>query len=158
MPTMDCRMTGPGWARCVVRWDGTAIVVTASCLWDALGDLLRAVASIADGAGTARAAFCDEPGESRWVFVRQGHGHDAEVRTRILGFARERSTLPDERGREILIMQGPLLELVLAARAMARAALEDGGEAGYPAAGTNHPFPMRECRRLNDILAPHHHD
>ena len=71
---------------------------TASYLSDALGDLIRAVRALLEGAEDARASWEEEPGEYRWVFHRNG----SEVRMRLLAFPDVYDDAPDEDGQALL--------------------------------------------------------
>lgn len=48
--------------------DARSVTLTASCLSNALGDLLDAVERLLSGATEVRCSWSQEPGESRWVF------------------------------------------------------------------------------------------
>ena len=77
------RLTGTGWSEARIADDLSWAALTASYLSDALGDLLEAVGTILEGAAEACVSWQEEPGEYRWIFVREGD----LVHLRILGFA-----------------------------------------------------------------------
>jgi hypothetical protein len=64
------RVVSSGWSETRVVDDKNHAVLVASYLSDALGDLIEAVAVIAEGATAARCSYEDEPGEYRWIFER----------------------------------------------------------------------------------------
>ena len=122
---------------------------TASYLSDALGDLIRAVRALLEGAENARASWEEEPGEYRWVFQRSG----SEVRIRLLDFADVHDQAPDEDGEVLLDATCALRDLGLAVATGAQGVLDELGTAGYLARWELHPFPTDDLAALEQLVA-----
>ena len=153
MFSLRYELTGSGWSRCIIT-DGTrSFTATASYLGDALRDLLDAVAALAEGATEARAEFCEEPGEYRWVFKRLPGTDPAIVETRILLFEDLWTGHPDERGTEVFSVTLPVIDLCIATRAMAREVFKKHGTEGYLELWVNNPFPQPDLDRLDRFLS-----
>jgi hypothetical protein len=67
------KLTGPGWAECTFRVGDAEVIVTASRLSEALGDLVEGVTTAVRG-GRAAVSFAEEPGEFLWVLEPTGAG------------------------------------------------------------------------------------
>src|SRR5690349_3731380 len=80
---IDYRLTGSGWAECVVSSDGESCQLTASYLSDALRNLVLAANSVLAGFSALTFGFDDEPGEFRWVITAPRLG---EIQIEILAF------------------------------------------------------------------------
>jgi hypothetical protein len=152
----EFRLTGTGWAWGRISIGGESAEVTASCLGDALGDLLHALCALTQGASEARVSWWEEPGEYRWVFtvapldVRLGM---QDTRFRVLEFQHMPSVRRrDDEGSLVLEADCPLVELVGAVAAGARRTLEEHGAAGYEAKWNMHPFPGEDLTLLEQWL------
>ena len=76
------RITGSGWAegRLTVGTSAATAEVSYVMTEDPLGDLIRAVRALLEGAERARVWWGEEPGGYRWVLQRSG----SEVRVKLL--------------------------------------------------------------------------
>jgi hypothetical protein len=136
----EYRLTGTGWAEARIADDTSHLVLTASYLSDALGDLLEAIGLLLEGVSEARCSWEEEPGEYRWIFVRTG---DNAVQLNIL----------DQRG--VLVFSTTQL-LGVFARAIAdgaAATLGEYGEAGYLAEWVKAPFPTAHLAFIREQLS-----
>jgi hypothetical protein len=140
----DFRLVGTGWARAKVTDEANSAEVTASYLGDALGDLLMAVWTLIEGDTDARCSWWEEPGEYRWIFVRDGQ----RISLRILEFDRLWSDEPDETGRLIFQTSQPLRELAAAIAAGAKACLNAVGFKDYREKWVYNDFPVDELAAI----------
>jgi hypothetical protein len=139
---LDYRLVGVGWAEAEVSHGVAAATVTASYLADALGDLLRAVGALGDGAATVRCAWAEEPGETRWLLARE----DADVDVRIVAY--DAAGRRDEEGAEVFRARVPYADLRTAVVDAAERVLAEHGEDGYLAKWVEAPFPCAALDRL----------
>jgi hypothetical protein len=157
----EYRLTGTGWAEARIA-DGTSeAVITASYLSDALGDLIRAVRHLLEGAAETRCSWEEEPGEYRWIFLRAGN----DVRLTILEFddlwgwpaedggVAVPSPEPDERGDLQFSTTQPLAVLARAIAEGAQATLDEHGETGYLAEWIEAPFPTYDLAQIRQYLS-----
>jgi hypothetical protein len=121
------RITGTGWAAVRIGVGGSVATPTASYLSDALGDLIRAVRALLEGAKEARASWEEEPGEYRWILQREA----SQVRITLLDFRDIYDESPDEDGEVLLDATCGLSELGLAVGSAARRLLDEVGSQGY---------------------------
>ena len=156
MISFTYRVVGSGWAFCTVELDGRTHESLVSYLGDTIDELLGAIAYIAEGGSGTRISFFSEPGEDRWVFRRNGRGVDATVDLTVFYHREWRSSRPDDYGRTEFTAVVPVIELALAARAMAREVLaeyEYDRDASHRLWQQEGPFPLGEYERLNRLLA-----
>ena len=138
-------LDGSGWSQARVALGDQFVELSASYLTDALGDLLRAVQRLCEGATSERVSWALEPGEYRWLFRRDGHS----AGVRILEFGADYFDRPaDEAGREVLAGTVSLGALAKAVATGAREVLERHGESGYQEQWIEHPFPTAALRVL----------
>jgi hypothetical protein len=142
--TFDFSLVGTGWARAKVTDDASSAEVTASYLGDALGHLLVAIWTLIEGDTDARCSWWEEPGECRWIFVRDGQ----RISLRILEFDRLWSAEPDETGRLIFQTSQPLPELAAAIATGAKACLSTLGFQGYRQKWVYNDFPVDELAAI----------
>lgn len=145
--TISYRLTGIGWAECVISDSQTSCSTTASYLSDALGSLVRAAIALLTGFSALTFSFEEEPGEYRWVIRSPRYN---EIELRILDFPDVYSALPEADGRL-------LFQTVCVPETFAMAVFEAAerlrieiGEAGYAEKWVEHPFPtpcMDELKR-----------
>lgn len=139
---IDYRLSGTGWADATVSDGEASAELSASYLADALGDLLRAVVALTEGAAEARCSWAEEPGEYRWIFARRGD----DVSLRILGFLRGQRS--DAEGEEQFATTRPLRTFVTAAVAAASAVLDPARCRGVRGPVGGAPVPGRATRRV----------
>lgn len=132
----DYRLTGTGWAEASIRHGDASLLLTASYLGDALGNLLHAVEDLLAGAGSSRCAWEEEPGQYWWLFERTAD----VVRLRILWFD-DWVAEPDDSG--VLRFEGtvPLADLAMAIASGAEKVLAEYGVEGYLRRWVAAPFP-----------------
>jgi hypothetical protein len=138
----DFRLVGVGWGEGRLVVGDSSVIVVASYLSDALGDLLRALRALTEGATDANATWEDEPGEVRWVFGRDG----PSVRVQVLNVGVTRS-------RRWLDEQVPLVELIRAFAKGVRGVLSRHGVSGYEEEWARHAFPTDDLETLEDWLS-----
>lgn len=131
------RLTGTGWSEARLTIGAASTPLSASYLDDALGDLVRATAALAQADSTVRVSWAEEPGEYRWVFDRSG---DA-VSVRVLWFDSLWGPDPDEKGKVLLNATCSVKAFQRAIASGARAVLNEWGETGYRAKWVEHDFP-----------------
>jgi hypothetical protein len=131
-----------GWADGRIAIGNAAAAPTASYLSDALGDLLRAVCTLCEGADEARAAWQEEPGEYRWIFGRTGQC------VRLVLLELPDWGLPDSQGRPVLDAECELDALARAVIGAAAAIKEDIGIDGYLERWIYYPFPANDLEAL----------
>jgi hypothetical protein len=68
-----------GWSTATVSDGERSVVLTASYLFDALGDLTRAVIALLRGAEQATLTWHEEPRVAGWRFERQGDDVDVRI-------------------------------------------------------------------------------
>jgi hypothetical protein len=129
---------GTGWSHARLAFGDRSTEMIASYMTDALRDLLEAVLSLRTGATSAQVSWEEEPGEFRWLFVRDG----ADVEVRVLWFLR------DPGGEEQIAGRVALDALVSAVTSAARHVLEKHGEEGYLGQWVRHPFPTATLHAL----------
>jgi hypothetical protein len=128
----------------------SSVTPTASYLSDALGDLIRAVRALLEGAEDARASWEEEPGEYRWIFHRNG----SEVRMRLLAFPDIYDHSPDDDGQVLLDATCSLRNLGLAVAAGAQRVLDEVGLDEYQRRWIEHPYPSDDLAALDQLLRP----
>ena len=123
---MDFRfsLTGAGWATASLRADAGSLELPASHLTEALGDLVRALATLVAGRTEARCSWEQEPGG-----------------------------LADDHGRRVFETREPLAEIVRAITDGAARVLAEHGEAGYLDKWVLHALPTAELNALQTWVA-----
>jgi hypothetical protein len=140
------RLIGSGWAEARIADETSSVVITASYLTDALGDLLSALAALKCGdSDTERFSWDGEPAEHRWILRSDGD----EVVVSILWFHDIYKPQHDEAGRVVFATRQPLAEFVRAVSASAAQLLEEVGEDGYRERWVEHPFPTAALAELS---------
>ena len=115
-----------------------------------LGDLIRAVLALLEGAEEARAAWEEEPGEYRWVFQRSA----SDVRTRLLAFPDVYDDAPDEKGTLLLDATCSARDLGQAIASGAQRVLDEVGSEEYQRRWVEHPFPAADLSALAPTASP----
>ncbi|HET9134296.1 MAG TPA: hypothetical protein VFN90_08330 [Gemmatimonadales bacterium] len=144
-------LTTPGRAVVAIEANDLRVAMQATDETDALGDLVRAIAAMLEGAGEATVVLKDAPGVHEWRFERDG---DTAL-LRIHSWADRSSgqadlTLSQERSVAVACPL-PVLARELA---MVLDVLWIGhGPDGWARLSPRHPFPTAERRRLHQLLA-----
>jgi hypothetical protein len=146
--TFEFELVGTGWASAKISDDAGSAEITASYLGNALGDLLQAAWSMLDGDTGARCSWWEEPGEYRWIFVRDLQ----RVSLQILEFDGLWSDEPDENGRVIFQTSQPPQTLAVAFAAGAAACLNAWGLQGYREKWVDHDFPVDQLATIEAAL------
>jgi hypothetical protein len=146
----EFRLVGTGWADARIAIGHEFATPTASYLSDALGDLIRAVRALCEGAHEARASWDEEPGEYRWIFRRGG----STVRVRLLAFPEWRAVVdaPDADGEVLLDAECHVSDLGSAIASGARRLLDEVGADAYHEKWVEDPFPVDELTALERSL------
>ena len=147
--TIDYRLTGSGWADCIVRAGERSCKLSASYVSDALGKLVLAAMAVLAGAHSVSVGFDVEPGEYRWsVVLTDG----STVRVSILSFQDLWGNLPDADGTPLLSISCAPLEFVKSVWEAAEVVLEKHGLADYRDRW-GHDFPSQELGLLRSYIA-----
>jgi hypothetical protein len=144
----EFRLVGSGWAEATTSDGHTEVVITASYLTDALGDLLHAVWRVVEGDAEARCSWEDEPGEARWILIRE----EQSAWLRILQFSDAYPSPPDESGVVVFETRSDLKTLARGIALGASRSLDEYGEAGYRRRWVNAPFPTATLRLIQSKL------
>lgn len=147
---IDYRLTGSGWADCIVRTGGKDYEISASYLSDALGNLVLAAAAVLAGAHSISVGFDEEPGEYRWAVVRTDNG---TVTLTVLSFQELWGNRPDAEGTPLCSWTGHPVDLGRAVRDAAEAVLKAHGLAGYKERWAEHDFPSQQLELLKRYIA-----
>lgn len=142
------RLTGAGWSEASLTIGAASTPLSASCLDDALGDLVAAAVLLPDAESTIRVSWAEEPGEFRWVLDRSGD----RLAVRVLWFDSLWGPDPDEKGNVLLDATCSLVAFQRAIASGARAVLNEWGEAGYRAKWIDHDFPTATLLKLEGAL------
>ncbi|NNF55366.1 MAG: hypothetical protein HKN03_13115 [Acidimicrobiales bacterium] len=137
-------LVGAGWANAHLILDGTVTIITASNNTDALGSLLTAAGSLAQGQKDARCTWEGERNETRWVFNWRADG----LRLRVLEFGMNERFWDDKDGK---VLADVIVDRPQFIRAVGRAAedvLYHHGVDGYRAMWRSHPFPLTRLAEL----------
>lgn len=141
-------LLGAGWANAHLIMDGTVTIVSASNKTDALGSLLTAARSLAQGQPDARCTWEGERHETRWVFNWRPDG----LRLRVLELGLNERYWDDKDGKvraDAIVDQDEFI------RAVGRAAqdvLYHHGIGGYQALWRSHPFPEGKLEELRVVF------
>jgi hypothetical protein len=142
-------LTGAGWSECRITHGAMNVMVTASYLGDALGDLASATVNLLEAHATARCSFDEEPGEFRWVFeVVSGNLH-----VRVLEFPELWSNAPDEQGNEIFCSTCTVREFAEAVHKAMQVVLAKHGLKGYKSNWVQHDFPLKAFQQIESKLS-----
>ncbi len=133
-----------GWSTCDVTIGAHQAKLSASYLFDALGDLTRSVVDLKNGAVESMAQFAEEPGEYRWLFYR----NDDQLRVLILSFYDMEANEPDEKGQIILDAQCSFAAFTSALVRALEHILDEHGVEGYQAKWGEDEFPMDSYNKL----------
>lgn len=143
------KLTGTGWGEATLVGDGgEAVVLPTSYLTDALGQLLKAVKTLLEGAVRAECSWQEEPGEYRWLFEVDRN----DLHIRILEFPEFYTPLPEGEGQQVLSASGPLRDLAAVIARGAGDVLIKYGEDGYVEDWIRHPFPTGVLRTVEKLL------
>lgn len=150
MISFTYRLTGSGWAEATISDGVHELVVDASYLTDALGDLVRIVITLLEGAKEAQCAWLQEPGESHWLFTRRRD----EMFLRIIEYKdwEQDRRNPKDRGRVYFKTHCPLRDFATVVRQQLTLLLDTLGRDGYKRAWVNHSFPLDDYRQLSALL------
>jgi hypothetical protein len=143
------KLTGSGWAECVLNVDGQLITMTASYLSHALENILQATIEIVKGNPEARASFDEEPGEYRWLFKRI---NEQQVNVKILWFDELWNNEPDENGQLNFEANCRLRTFAGAILSASQQVLLENGLAGYKNKWHEHDFPVSAQNDLKRLL------
>ena len=144
------RLSGVGWADCLLTDEISSCTVTASYTSDALRHLVLAATAVLSGFRSMRFSFEEEPGEYRWVVSSPRFN---EVEIAILAFPNLWADQPDAEGA--LRFRTTCRPRVFA-DAVNRAAtglLAEVGEHGYAEQWPGYSFPSLQLEELQRLLA-----
>ena len=145
---IDWKLTGTGWAECVISDGDQSCKVTASYLSDAFGDLvLSAVALLRHFTGLSF-SFEEEPGEYRWVIAPTRAN---EVELKVLAFGDFYDSKPEEDGK-LLFRTVCIPETFATAVHQAAAKVAVEYNEGAYLEKWDHPFPSEYLGELSRRL------
>lgn len=144
--------SAPGWADPTVDVGGTSLVMTASYLTDALGDLLGALMLLVNGRSVAFCEWDQEPGGWRWTFVRRSETQ-LEVDIAFNPDVSKEPWRPHIPGEVRAAFRLPLDEVVEAIVGGARRCLDEFSAPGFAAQWIEYPFPRLQLEALEGWLA-----
>jgi hypothetical protein len=148
--TIDYKLTGAGWAECIVEANGQKASLSASYLSDALGELLRAAVNLLEGVRGNTVSFAEEPGEYRWRLIRVD---SEQIHVSVLSFDKLWGNEPDEAGNLVFQTVCPVREFAAAVASAAQRILDEYGVDGYREQWVNYDFPTDRLLRIQDLLA-----
>lgn len=135
----------------MVESDGARLQMTASYLDDALGDLLNALVTLANGGTSAMCLWTQEPGGWRWSFYRP---NETKVEVTI-GFREDVLAVPwgpPETDEPRFHTCMPLVELVQAVVDGSQRCLDAFGAEGFARQWIESPFPALQVESLKRWL------
>jgi hypothetical protein len=145
-------LVGHGWMVMKLANDSDAdndgATITASYLSDCLADLLRATASLVNGASEATVMFCEEPGEYRCNLHTEG----ARLNIAILWFKETFTRAPDEAGEQVYVTECRLASFAGAVLSATQKLLETHGIDGYRDVWGDHDFPLLPMQALRSAI------
>jgi len=148
--SISFNLVGAGWAECGISIDNKIIVLTASYLEDALGNIADATLRIAQGEKSAYAIFAEEPGEYRWRLTRI---NEKEISIEILWFDDWKGfRQSDDKGKVILQFEYPLLAFTRRVITCLSDTLNKYGLEDYKKKWIEHEFPSNTYDELRNIL------
>lgn len=121
-----------------------------SYLTDALGDLVRAVVALLEGAKRAEFVWAREPGDYDWLLTSREGTLFVRI-TRFRGWAGQRDA--NDRGKTLLKLRCDLREFAAAVLGQLTVLHTTLGPTGYKDRWVQHEFPYAEYRRLGELLA-----
>jgi hypothetical protein len=142
------RLTGVGWGEAIVGCNEKTVTLTTSYLTDVLHDLLTAVQLLLEGATESRCSWDLEPGQYRWIFVRNA----GSANLQILGMDDFWNDIPDDEGTEIFTCTEPLLAMATGIVLGIQSVLDQYGEDEYLERWVEHPFPTAILRAVKRLL------
>ncbi|MFL6277626.1 MAG: hypothetical protein ACJ74G_20770 [Blastocatellia bacterium] len=143
------KLTGSGWAECLLAIDDQTIITTASYLSHALESLLQGIVDIMRGQAEARASFDEEPGEYRWLFLRKD---EQTLNIRILWFDGLWGHKPDNKGHIIFDGDCRLRTFAEAVLSASQKVLAEHGLEGYKDQWHRDEFPETLQAELERLL------
>lgn len=149
MLTIDYQLTGTGWSTCTICDGVKSVVVTASYLSDALGDLLSVALRLINGERRAITSFDEEPGEYRWIFEMTT---EDMVHLTILKFEGLWQNDQDSAGTIIFQTNCTLKEFVSALFNASDKVLHEYGKDGYLQKWVAHKFPVEQYNDIHSWL------
>ena len=144
-------LTTPGRALVALEADDLRISMQATDETDGLGDLVRATATLLEGADRASIVLGDAPGVHEWTFERRGD----MVHIRIHSWADRSSGSAD-----MVMSQERTVAIACPLTVMARELIlvldvlwVGHGPDGWARLSPRHAYPRQERRRLRQLLA-----
>lgn len=148
--SISFKLTGLGWAECLISIDGNSTVLTASYLDDALGNLANASLRIILGEKLAYAIFAEEPGEYRWKILKI---NENEVSIEILWFEDWNClSKTDDNGKPILQFRCELILFIRKIIDCLSKVLNEYGLEGYAKTWNMHEFPLKTYQEIKNNL------
>jgi hypothetical protein len=144
----SCTLIGRGWVEATLANGINQQRFLASYLSDAIGDLLRVVISLLEGARRGTCLWEQEPGEYRWLFTRQ----DEQIQIRIVSFGQTFSRQFDEEGECVLTVQCSLLKFPTKLSKQLEQLLATWDENGYHSTW-GYPFPQEDFQKMKRLLS-----
>jgi hypothetical protein len=149
--TLRYAVTTPGRSIVALETDDLHVAMHATDATDALGDIVRAVITLFEGAERASVVLEDAPGVHEWTFEREAE----LVRLQVHSWADRRSGRADlTMSQERMVAVTCSLQLLARELVLIMDVLWVGhGPDGWSRLSPRHPFPARERRRLQQFLA-----
>lgn len=144
----SCTLVGKGWIEATLFDGMNQQRFLASYLSDAIGDLLKVVISLLEGARRGTCLWEQEPGEYRWLFTRQNE----QIQIRIVSFGRTFSRHFDEEGECVLTVQCSLLKFATKFSKQLEQLLATWGENGYHSIW-GYPFPQEDFQKMKQLIS-----
>lgn len=151
MITFTYELTGSGWARAMIS-DGAseATIEDVSYMTDALGDLVRSVVALLEGAKRAEFSWTSERRDYDWLLTSRDGKLFLRV-TQYRDWVGQREAT--DRGKPVLKLRCDLRAFTAAVLAELAALYTTLGLKGYKHRWVQHEFPYAEYRRLEALLA-----
>jgi hypothetical protein len=151
--TLNYTLGEAGWARAEIEDRGESLRMRVSWLSDVLSELIQAAIDIAEGAGSARFYFPDEPGGHECLIGRT----DADrLQLRVLWhpnwWTPVGQTPPP--GEEVLACDCTRGEFSREVFRSCKRVLDEYGEEGYKERWCMHEFPTERFEYLSRLLYP----
>lgn len=144
-------LTTPGRALVALEADDLRVAMQATDDTDALGDLVRATATLLEGADRASVVLEDAPGVHEWSFERRGEA----VHIRVHSWADRSSG-----SAEMVMSQERVVAIACPLTVLARELVlvldvlwVGHGPDGWARLSPRYPYPKAERRRLRQLLA-----
>ncbi len=139
-----------GWSTATVSDGERSVVLTASYLSDALGDLTRAVIALLRGAEQATLTWHEEPRVAEWRFERQGD--DVDVRITLFDNGSSSRVVQARLVEPAFQMRCPLGRLAGEVLDELWQVQETVGVDGYQERWKMQAFPLQEYTQLRELL------